>query len=85
MLKSKSIWIWNKLLRKNVDVNKLKESHKEFLKDNTLILKILQKFKSETHNVFTEEVNKVALSAKDGKRIQLFDCKNHIHMEEVKM
>ena len=66
-------------------MNKLKESHKEFLKDNTLILKILQKFKSETHNVFTEEVNKVALSAKNGKRIQLFDWKNHIHMEEVKM
>ena len=32
-----------------------------------------QRFKSETHNVFTEEINKIALSSNDDKRIQSID------------
>ena len=31
------------------------KSFKEFMKNNKLILKIQQRFKSERHNVFTEE------------------------------
>ena len=32
-----------------------------------------QQFKSDHHKVYTEEVNKIALSSNDGKRIQTFD------------
>ena len=41
------------------------DSLKEFIKNNPLILK--------THNVFTEEINKIALSQNDDKRIQSID------------
>ena len=30
-------------------------------------------FKSDHHNVYTEEVNKIALSSNDNKRLQTFD------------
>ena len=43
---------------------------KEFIKKNKSILKIQERFKSERHNVFTEEMNKIALSSNDDKRIQ---------------
>ena len=44
------------------DVGSLKEDQKEFIKNNTLIWKTQQRFKSQRHNVFTEEINKIALS-----------------------
>ena len=44
--------------------------YEEFIKNNTLILETQQRFKSKSHNVFTEEINKVALSLKDHKRMQ---------------
>ena len=37
------------------------------------IFKEQQRFKSYYHDVFTEEINKVALSSNDNKRIQTFD------------
>ena len=37
------------------------------------ILKIQQRFKSERHNVFTEDINKIALSSNDNERIQSTD------------
>ena len=40
---------------------------KEFIK-NKRILKTKQRFKSERHNVFTEEINKIALSSNDDKK-----------------
>ena len=33
------------------------------VKNNKLILKANQRFKSEKHNVFTKEINKIALSS----------------------
>ena len=36
-------------------------------------LKPQQRFKSEEHNVYTEEINKIALSSNDGKRLQTYD------------
>ena len=45
-----------------IDVDSLKEDQKEFVKNNKLILKTQQSFKIERHNVFTEEINKMALS-----------------------
>ena len=37
------------------------DSPKEFIENNKLISKIQQRFKTERHNVFTEEINKIAL------------------------
>ena len=51
----------------------LKQDHKEFIKNNKLILKPQQRFRREKHNVFTEEINKIALSSNDYKVIQLID------------
>ena len=38
-----------------------------------IILRVQQRFRSDHPSVFTEEVNKVALSSNDDKRIQTFD------------
>ena len=35
--------------------------------------KTQQRFKSETHNVFTEEINKIVLSSNDDKRMRSID------------
>ena len=43
-----------------------KRKHKEFIRNNKLILKTQQRFKSERH-VFTEEINKIALRSNDNK------------------
>ena len=53
--------------------NPYKRKHKEFIKNNKLRLKTQQRFKSERHNVFTEEINKIALSSNDDKRMQSID------------
>ena len=46
------------------------DSLDEFIKNNKLILKTQQRFKSERHNIFTEEINKIALSSTDDKGMQ---------------
>ena len=46
---------------------------KDCLLNNEIILKSQQRFKSEKHDVYTEEVNKIALSSNDDKRLQTFD------------
>ena len=38
-----------------------------------MIIKSQQRFRSDHHKVYTEEVNKIALSSNDDKRIQTFD------------
>ena len=38
------------------NVHNLQENHKWFIKSNKFILKSQQRFRSEKHNVFTEEV-----------------------------
>ena len=44
--------------------------YKVCLLNNEIILKSQQRFKSEAHNVYTEEINKIALSSNDNKRLQ---------------
>ena len=60
------------------------KDHEKFIKNNKLILKTQKRFKSETRNVFTKEINKTALSSKDGKRIQSSDsietCETSKHL-----
>ena len=47
--------------------------YKNSLLNNEVILKSQQRFKSEVHNLYTEEINKIALSCNDDKRLQTFD------------
>ena len=59
----------NKGVKKCVVKNQLKFSYyRDCLFNNNVILKSQQRFKSELHNVYTEEVNKIALSSNDNKR-----------------
>ena len=51
-------------------MNSFKEDHKEFTKNNKLILKSQQRFRNEKYKVYTEEANKIAVSANNDKRIQ---------------
>ena len=55
--------------KNQTEMDSLKEDKKEFLKDNNLIVKTQQRFKSESHNVFTKKINKSALSSNDNKRM----------------
>ena len=41
--------------------------------NNEIIIRWQQIFRSEHHRVYTEEVNKIALSSNDDKRLQTFD------------
>ena len=50
----------NYLEKKGINIDSLKEDKKQFIK-NELLLKSQQGFKSERHNVFTEEIKKIAL------------------------
>ena len=47
--------------------------YKNCLLNNEIVLKSQQIFKSEAYNVYTEEMNKIALSSNDDKRLQTFD------------
>ena len=61
----------NHLEKNKIDL----DSPKEFIKKK-LILRTQQRkqrFKSERHNVFTEKINKIALSSNDDKRMQSID------------
>ena len=49
------------------------ENYKDSLFKNNTILRSQLRFKSDLHNVYTEEVNKIALNSNDGKRLQTFD------------
>ena len=41
--------------------------------NNKTILKSQIRFKSDYHDVYTEELDKIALSSNDDKRLQTFD------------
>ena len=47
--------------------------YKDCLLNNQIVLKSQQRFKNERHHVYTEEINKIALSSNDDKRLQTFD------------
>ena len=53
-------------MKKKIDEDSLKEDQKSFVKNNKLILKI-------HHNVFTEEIEKIALSLNDDKGMRSID------------
>ena len=43
-------------------MDSLSENHKEFMKNKRLIIKSLQRIRSEKHDVLTEKVKKIALN-----------------------
>ena len=49
------------------------ENYIDCLLNYKIILKSQQRFKSYNHDAYTEEVNKIALSSDDDKRLQTFD------------
>ena len=49
------------------------DDYKDCVFKNEIILKSQQRFKSEAHSLYTEDVNKIALSSNDDKRLQTFD------------
>ena len=48
-------------------------NYKDYLLNDKVVLKSQQRFKSEKHDVYTENVNKIALSNNDNKRLKAFD------------
>ena len=60
----------NKAVKKCAVKTELKFNYyKDCLFNNNVILKSQQRFESELHNVYTKEVNKIALSSNDDKRV----------------
>ena len=49
------------------------EIYTDCLRNDKIILKPQQRFKSDHHKVYTEEVNKIVLSSNDDKRLQTHD------------
>ena len=49
------------------------EDYKKCLESNKTMRRSQQRFKSELHNVFTEKVNKIFVSASNDKRLQALD------------
>ena len=49
------------------------ENYEDSLFNDKVILRSQQRFKSDHHKVYAEEVNKTARSSNDDKRLQTFD------------
>ena len=49
------------------------ENYKDCLFNNKTVYRSQERFKSYCHDVYTEEVNKIALSSNDDKRLQTSD------------
>ena len=49
------------------------ENYTDSLFNNNKILRSQLRFKSDHHNVYTEEINEIALSSNDDKRLQTSD------------
>ena len=55
--------------------------YKDCLLNEKVVLNSQQRFKSEGHNVYTENVNKIALSSNDDKDYQLLIKLQHVLMD----
>ena len=49
------------------------ENYKDSLFNNNTILRSQLRFKSDLHNMYTEQVNRIALNSNDDKRLQTHD------------
>ena len=59
--------------QRNVIKILLFKNYIDCLFNDQIILKSKPRFKSDCHNVYTEQINKIALSSNDDKRLQTFD------------
>ena len=60
--------------------------YKDCLFNNRTILKSQQRFKSQAHNVYTEETNKIALNGNDDNRIMMItEYKFLIKLQQIHM
>ena len=84
------------LMDDNSEVKKSKGTKKYVIKRKTVfknyidclfndkvILKSQQRFKSDHHDVYTEQINKIALSSTDGKRLRTIDKLQRIHVKQM--
>ena len=60
----------NHLENNKININSLYKNYREFLRNNS---KTQNRFKSEKRNVFTEEIDNIALSSNHDKRMQSND------------
>ena len=67
------------VIKRRLKLNDYKDCHL----NNQIVLKSQQRFKNERHGVYTEEINKIALSSNDDKRLQTLIELHHILMEQV--
>ena len=49
------------------------KNYADTLLNDEVIIRSQQRFRSDHHRVYTEEVNKIALSSNDDQKIQTFD------------
>ena len=59
------------------------QNFKNCLFNNKTVYRSQERFKSYNHDVYTEEVNKIALSSNDDKRLQTFDRITTYPMEQM--
>ena len=57
--------------------------YKDCLFNDKITLKLQQRFKSDCHNVYTEQINKIALSSNDVRDYKHLMKLQHIHMEQT--
>ena len=60
----------NHLEKNIIDVYSLTENKKELMRNNKRISKTQQGVGMEKHDIFTKQINKIALSLNDDKRIE---------------
>ena len=56
--------------KNKINIDSLKRNHKQFIRNNKSLLKTQQRFKIERHNVFTEEISKIAINSDGNKGMQ---------------
>ena len=49
------------------------ENYTNSMLNDKIILQSQQRFKSDRHNLYNEQINKIELSSNDDKRLQTFD------------
>ena len=59
------------------------QNFKDCLFNNKAVYRSQKRVKSYYHDMYTEEVNKIALSSNDDKRLQNLIGLQHIHMEQM--
>ena len=59
------------------------ENYVDALFNDEVIIRSQQRFRSYNHKVYTEEVNKIALSSNDDKRIQTYKVTTFPHGTNV--